>query len=274
MKKTLSILLSLFLVFTLYGCSNESDDSTLENIEVFNEDDYSIIISSFTSEDEQFLFNLDIENKTDNVDYTVEIDYFIINNIMIDCGYIVTLESGNSSSYEIDSDLFMNEIYDSISSISQLEMKFIIYDNPNYLSIIDETSITLYPYGEEEAYDYEYIVGDADILIVDEDDFTWAITSIDEEEIYGDSLSIYLENNSDEDVYFHIVSGTINNIEADPLYVYRVNSGCVALGEFTYDIDILDKNNITSIEEITYDIEIYNLNDQVVYEDTFTLTLN
>lgn len=113
-----------------------------------------------------------------------------------------------------------------------------------------------------------------EIVLVDNDDCTVKITSIDEDNIWGYTLNVYLENKTDLELMFSLDNVSVNGYMCDPFWASTVASGMKANEEISFMESDFEKNGITDVEEITFTLSVYDSNDWLadhLVDETFTI---
>jgi hypothetical protein len=111
------------------------------------------------------------------------------------------------------------------------------------------------------------------VVLVDNDDVTVTIVSIDDDTMWGFGLNVFLENKTDKELMFALDNVSINGFMCDPLWAKSVAAGMKSNTEISWFENDLEKNNITNVEEVTFTLRIYDANNPLgkdVFKDTFT----
>lgn len=113
-----------------------------------------------------------------------------------------------------------------------------------------------------------------EVTVVDNDECAIKITDIDADNMWGDTLKVYLENKNDEKTYMYsVVSASVNGIEVDPLFANKVAAGKKANKEINFMDDGLKKNGI-EFTDIAMTFRVYDSNELADYEEVARETVH
>lgn len=113
-----------------------------------------------------------------------------------------------------------------------------------------------------------------EVTVVDNDECAIKITDIDADNMWGDTLKVYLENKNDEKTYMYsVVSASVNGIEVDPLFANKVAAGKKANKEINFMDDGLKKNGI-EFTDIAMTFQVYDSNELADYEEVARETVH
>ncbi len=96
--------------------------------------------------------------------------------------------------------------------------------------------------------------------LVDNENCTIKVTSIDPDSMWGYTLNFYLENKTDQNLMFSIDSSSINGLMNDPFFASEVAAGKKANKEVSWDISALEDAGM-NVTDITFDFLVYDSND-------------
>ncbi|MBR4108787.1 MAG: hypothetical protein IKK41_00470 [Oscillospiraceae bacterium] len=100
-----------------------------------------------------------------------------------------------------------------------------------------------------------------EVTVVDNDQCTIKITSIDEDALFGYTLNAYLENKSADKTYmFSVKSASINGVMADPLFAAEVAPGKKANEHISW-LDSAVPEAIGNYTDIELNFWVYDSND-------------
>ncbi|GAB6160544.1 hypothetical protein JCM13267_11660 [Howardella ureilytica] len=113
-----------------------------------------------------------------------------------------------------------------------------------------------------------------EVTVVDNDECAIKITDIDADNMWGDTLKVYLENKNAEKTYMYsVVSASVNGIEVDPLFANKVAAGKKANKEINFMDDCLKKNGI-EFTDIAMTFRVYDSNELADYEEVARETVH
>lgn len=100
-----------------------------------------------------------------------------------------------------------------------------------------------------------------EIVLVDDENCIFKITSVDDDNIWGYTLNVYLENKTDLDLMYSLDNVSVNGFMCDPFWAATVSGGRKANEEISFMESDFEKNSITDVEEITFTLNVYDSND-------------
>lgn len=272
-KKWFTMALVFFLVFSTmsgYVFAESSSQSTFEEVVLMDTEVMKMTVTDYVPE--ELSFEIFIENKTDR-SLMVEMDEAVVNGIMCSPYWVDTVPA-SAAAY---SDLYWFE--------EDLEAVGI-----NYLQDIRGT-IEIY---EEETYDlvgeqevsWSVDVGDTDLPPVEElvfesmeplnviatDDFTLQAVDFN---TTGDmdlpTLTFYMENHTDSDVYISMEDVLVNGIVCDPYWSIKLRSDCASYDSCIWYEEDLEDSHIDpeAIEKISFTMMVsdWDSNENILSVD-------
>lgn len=124
-------------------------------------------------------------------------------------------------------------------------------------------SITFY--GEETAKAEEKTENEitfSEMVAVDNEECSIKITGIEEDNIWGYTLKVLLENKSVDKTYmFSVETAAINGVQCDPFFATEIAAGKKSNSEITFINDQLKENGITKYTDIELTFRVYDSND-------------
>lgn len=98
-----------------------------------------------------------------------------------------------------------------------------------------------------------------EISVVDNDECVIKITGIDADNLWGYTLSAYLENKSAEKTYmFSVESASVNGVQTNPLFASTVAAGKKANENISFSDSSLEENGITDFTDIELTFRVYD----------------
>lgn len=284
MKKILLLLISLFLMISVYGCSEKEESNTIEEnkeIEIEkteSEKEETHTKSSFPTIDEQVLFEYDdikltaisieedwlgpqlkilIENNSDK-NITVELDAIAVNDCMVSAWLYEDVGPGKKSNATFD--IWSSKLSDAgISNIGKIDMYFRIIDSDNFNEIYESSEVeirtSLYDVMDGEIDDIgEEMVNQNGIKIIGK--------GVSNDLIWGDGVVVYIENNTDRNIVVTTDDLSVNGFMVTGFLYQSVRPGKKAIESIILSSSDLEDNGIESIEELSLSFEVYD-------EDTY-----
>ena len=280
MKKILLLLVSLFLMISVYGCSEneesniieENKETEIEKTESEKEETHTK--SSFPTIDEQVLFEYDdikltaisieedwlgpqlkilIENNSDK-NITVELDAIAVNDCMVSAWLYEDVGPGKKSNATFD--IWSSKLSDAgISNIGKIDMYFRIIDSDNFNEIYESSEVeirtSLYDVMDGEIDDIgEEMVNQNGIKIIGK--------GVSNDLIWGDGVVVYIENNTDRNIVVTTDDLSVNGFMVTGFLYQSVRPGKKAIESIILSSSDLEDNGIESIEELSLSFEVYD----------------
>jgi hypothetical protein len=137
-----------------------------------------------------------------------------------------------------------------------------------------ETPFTYYTNDENDFYIPDSrTVQDTDIVLLDTDDCTMIVTSIDPDDIWGYTVNVYLENKTDSKLTFSIDNASVNGYMCDPFWGCSVAAGKKAYTSIVWYDSLLEENNITEVEQLELPLTVTDYDNGIEYAND-TVTVN
>lgn len=228
--------------------------ATFEEILVVDNSECKVVITGVEEDDFWgYVINVHLENKSADTNYCYDVDYLAINGVLVD-GYLYeTVEAGE----EIDADITIMGLEDiDIGDYTDIEVAIEVSDAEDYLadSVAYEV-VHIYPYGEENATVYEKKIEKTDAVLIDNEYATVIATGYTEDEIWGYTVNIYVENKTTENYTFSIKNAAVNGLVASSTYYQELPGGMKAFNEISFSEMEYDVGEYTDIELI-YEVSL------------------
>ena len=113
-----------------------------------------------------------------------------------------------------------------------------------------------------------------EIILADEENITVKITGIEEDNIWGYTLKVFLENKTDKELMFTVDSVSVNGFMCDPFWAVTVAPGMKANEKISISETDFADNGIETVENITFTLRSYDSNDFMaddLFHQTFTI---
>lgn len=114
----------------------------------------------------------------------------------------------------------------------------------------------------------------AEITLVDNDTCTVIIKGVDEENLFGYTLNVFLENKTDKELMFSLDEVSVNGFMCDPFWASTVSAGKKANQQITFMESDFETNGIEEVSEITFTLKVYDNGDWLagnLVEESFTI---
>lgn len=117
------------------------------------------------------------------------------------------------------------------------------------------------------AQDIKNEISFTELLVVDNDECAIRIAGIDEDNFWGYTLSVQLENKSAEKTYMYSVeSASINGVQSDPFFAAEVAAGKKSNNEIHFSDSTLAENGVGDYTDIELTFRVYDSNDWLADE--------
>ena len=113
-----------------------------------------------------------------------------------------------------------------------------------------------------------------EITLVDNETCTVIIKGIDEENLFGYALNVFLENKTDKELMFSLDKVSVNGFMCDPFWASTVSAGKKSNDQITFMDSDFETNGIEEVTEITFTLKVYENGDWLagnLVEETFTV---
>lgn len=309
MKKLVSLLLALTLMMSLVACggetssnngdkpstssqSGENNDNnsaednksnteeenkiTFEEIVVVDNDECVIKITEIDP-DNMWGFSLkaQLENKSADKTYMFSVESAAINGVQCDPFFASEVAAGKKANEEISfSDSSLEE--NGVGEFSDIELTFRVYDSNDWTADeVAKETVHVYPYGEDKAVAFVRETQASDNVIIDNEYVTITVIGYENDDIWGYTVNLFLQNKTDSTVMFSVDEASVNGYMADPFYANSVSAGKCAFSSMSWSDTTLEENGITEVEEIEMLFRAYDADNWT--GDDFanqTITLN
>jgi len=111
-------------------------------------------------------------------------------------------------------------------------------------------------------------------VLVEDENITVKVTGTQEDSLWGYTVKVYLENNTDKELMFSVDDVSVNGFMCDPFWASTVSAGKKANEKITFSEAAFAENGIEAVEEITFTLHVYDSNDlsaDSLLKKTFTV---
>lgn len=293
MKKFAKRFLAVALALSLSACGTSSGSvaassgnaaskpeeniaaSTAENVEntseivfeectVIDNDECAVKITGIDPDNMWgYTVNIQIENKNQEKTYMFSAESAAINGVQVETLFAKDVAPGKKANGDItftDTALQNN----GVDRYTVIELTFRVYDSDDWTAepVAYET-VSIYPYGENEAEYFVRTAQDSDVVLIDNDSVSVVALDYETDSIWGFTVNLYLENKTDKEVMFSVDDASVNGYMIDPFFAKSVLPGKCAFTSVSWSDGSLEDNKITSVEEIEMRIRAYDANNWV-----------
>ena len=259
----------MVLAFSMLAATSyaEEIDGVDGEVVIADNDDVLVKITGF-GEDPfwGFEMNVYLENKTD-IDVTFSLSDVSINGYMNDPFWAMEVMAGSKANTSIS--WMLEEGDETTEEITQIEFTLQALDLSDFMADpVFEQTYTVYPSGKDNAIIPERASADSDIVLFDTEEVTAIITGFREDELWGYTADIYLENKTDEGLTFSVINATVNGYMCDPIWAVEVSAGKRAYSSISWMDSSFEENGITEVSEIVLDFSVMDTEDYSTLLDT------
>lgn len=216
-----------------------------------------------------------LENKSADKTYMFSVKSAAINGVQCDPFFAAEVAAGKKSNEEIS---FSSDKLEKngITEYTDIELTFRVYDSNDWSADdVAKETIHIYPYGEDKAVKFVREAQLSDNVIIDNDNVTVIVTGYEQDDIFGYTVNLFLQNKTDKNIMFSVNEASVNGFMADPFYATPVSAGKCAFSSMAWSDTTLEENGITEVETIEFKLRAYDEDDWS--RDDFaneTITLN
>lgn len=211
-----------------------------------------------------------IENNSGK-DLTFQCRNTSVNGYMIDSMMSVDVVDGKKAN---DSITFLNADLKTcgIDTIADMEFSFHIFTTDDWESYLDTPQIQL---KTSAADTYRYTFDDSGDIAYNEKGIKIVVKGLAENSsIFGPSIIVYLENNSDNNITIQARDVSINGFMVDAIFSSEVLMGKKAIDTITFMSSDLEENEITYIESIELSFHVFETDNWDTIVDTNAIRID
>lgn len=232
-----------------------------DGLTVVDNDECSINITEIDSDNLWgYTLKVNLENKSSEKTYMFSVSSAAVNGLQCDPLFASEVAAGKKS---IDSISFSNSVFEENGiDFTDIELTFRVYDSNDWMAdaVANET-VHVYPYGEEKAEVFERTPSSSDNVIIDNEYVTATVIGYDEDNVWGYTINLFLQNKTDTEVMFSVDEASVNGYMVDPFWATSVQPGKCAFSSMSWSDTTLEESGITEIEEIEFLFRAYDYND-------------
>lgn len=202
-----------------------------------------------------------LENKSTDKTFLFSVDSASINGVMAEPLFAAEVAAGKKSNEDIT---FATDalVDNDVGDFTDLELSFRVYDNEDWLADpVATPTVHVYPYGEENAVTFVRQPQSTDTVLADNEYATVTLIGCGEDEIWGYSADLFIENKSDTSIMVSVDEASVNGFMVDPFYADSVSVGKSAFSSITWFESDLTDNGITEVESMEFVLRIYDSED-------------
>ena len=109
-----------------------------------------------------------------------------------------------------------------------------------------------------------------ELTLANDENVTVKITAIDENNFWGYTLKVFLENKTDKELMFTVESVSVNGFMCDPFWAASVAPGMKANDEISFSESDFENNGIETVEQIVLTLRVFDsenfLSEDIIHE--------
>ena len=232
------------------------EDITFDQMTAIDNDMCSFVITEIDPDSTWgYTLKVTLENKSPDRNIMFSVDNASINGVNDDPLFAKSVAAGKKATGEINfSNSYLRE--NGILPVTDIELILRVHDDDDWsVSDYANTTVHVYPYGEDKAVQFVREPQPTDIVIVDNDYVTAIITGIDKDGFWGYTLNLYLVNKTDAGAMFSVENASVNGFMADPFFASSVTANKCKFASISWSDSALEESGIKDVEEIEFTFE-------------------
>ena len=209
-----------------------------------------------------------IENNSEK-NLTVQCRNASVNGYMVDTMLSADVVSGKKVNETL---VFSNTDFEAcgIETIADMEFSFHIFESDSWDTYFDSPEIQL---KTSVADTYTYVYDDSGSPAYDENNVRIIIKGTTEDSILGPGITVYIENNGEQDITVQTRNVSINGFMVNAMFSSDVCAGKRAVDSITFLSSDLEENEIAQIETVELSFHIFDTSDWEDIADTDAVTI-
>ena len=111
-----------------------------------------------------------------------------------------------------------------------------------------------------------------EIVIVDNDDYTFSITDIAKESLWGYTIRVFVENKTNAEAIFSWDAVSVNGFMCDPFWAVSLPAGLKTNEDISFFQEDFDLNGITEVTDITFTLGVSDAESwETLFSTDYTL---
>ena len=201
-------------------------------------------------------------NKTDRA-LLFSWDMVSVCGYMYDPLWVEEVAGGKTANSTINLDTYQLEQM-GIDSVDEISFTLRIVDSENWMEDpIVQQAFTIYPTGlnADTLQLPQRKPTEGQVVIADNDDIRFVIEKANVENASGYTLSVYMENKTDRNLMFSWDMVSVNGYMVDPFWATSVTAGKKSCAEITFYRSDLESNSIEDVKNIEFTLLVSDYDD-------------
>ena len=288
MKKVLTMLLLVAMIFAIAACGDGKKSNDIENSDVTTNQvektteaistyelvaiDNEEILVKVTGINPNYMYGYAIEayvkNKSSDTDYTLIIPNASINGVNAYAESLYGVNAGEEKEITIFFTNIKTLIENDIGEFSDIKLTFLVRDASDwYIEPLAQETVNIYPLGKDKATKFVRETLATDEILVDNDEVTIIVTDYDLNGEYGYTINLYLVNKSEKFHKYTYTYVTINGHEFISVWEKTLTPNTVSFDSAVFMDFELEEIGVdgADIKEISFDLKVSDDSEDVVY---------
>lgn len=194
-----------------------------------------------------------------------------VNGFMLDAVMSVDVVDGKKAN---DTLVFMSSELEAceINTIADMEWSFHVFDSDTWNTYLDTSMVQI---RTSAADTYVYTYDDSGEVVYEDGGIKIVVKGLDEyNSIFGPSIIVYIENNSNNNITVQVQDVSINGFMVYGIFSSDLVSQKRAVDSITFMSSELEENGIEKIEDVELIFHIFNSDSWSAIADTDVITLS
>lgn len=249
---------------------DDSKDVSIENQELYNQNGVVITATELNMNGTWGPeIKVIVENNSEK-NITVQTRNSSVNGFMTEIGFSCDVAAGKKANDALtftSSDLELC----GIEKIANVEFSFNVFDSDTWDDILSTDMITI---NTSANGSYEQTYDTSGDVLYESNGIRIISKGFSMDGIWGPELSLYIENNSGQNITVQATGTSINGFMIEPNMSDDVASGKVNLGGMTFFESDFESNGITDVETVETSFNIFNTESWEDIDSTSPITIN
>ncbi|MBQ6585298.1 MAG: hypothetical protein IJH83_00645 [Coriobacteriales bacterium] len=253
---------------TIEGAGGTHFDSPLQVV-IADQDGVTVTITQFDEEGGRYRIKVDIQNGSDQgLFFTAE--NASINGLMSQTPWKEYVPANDAKTSRIRWDATLLESY-GIDSVEKIDFTLVATAAADGKRVF-ELPVLQYPNGKTGNYDYEY--SGSGIPVFDQDGLKMQVIGIERMGYLGYTLTIYMENDSAQDVAFQMNTALAGDNMNVPLWSNTVKSGTAAYTVVSWPRDRVSGGETLANDQLVLPMQVVTIDgNEVLLQEVFQVTI-
>ena len=217
---------------------------------IYDQNGLKVTVTGFDKDSFSFQLKMNVENSTDT-NYDIQARDVSVNGLMIDPMMSIDVAAGKKANDDME--LVNTDLKKSgIDVPGTIDFRLHIFNSDDYMDNFDSDIISV-KIGDAKNTD----VSKGDVL-VDQNGIKIVSTGLNKDDLFGDEIGLYLENNSEQPVVVQMDNLSVNGYMIDGLFSCELQPGKKAVDEISMMKSDLENNEIENIEQVECSFKVIN----------------